>query len=47
MRRDAALERLSDIARTRTIRQPLLVPVPSEGFPSGGPATKVEWPVPR
>jgi len=42
-----ALERLSDIARARTIRQPVLVPVPSEGFPSTEPATKVEWPVPR
>ena len=49
MSRQAALDRLSDIARTRTIRQPLLVPVPSEGFAPGpaGPATKVEWPIPR
>jgi hypothetical protein len=43
----AALDRLSDIAKVRTIRQPLLIPVPGEGFPSTEPATKVEWPVPR
>ena len=49
MSQKAPLDRLSDIARTRTIRQPLLVPVPSEGFAPAlaGPATKVEWPVPR
>ena len=47
MSRQAALNRLSDIARARTVRQPLLVPVPDEGFASTEPATKVEWPVPR
>jgi hypothetical protein len=45
----AALDRLSDISRVRTIRQPLLVPVPRDGFAPAltGPATKVEWPIPR
>ena len=39
--------RLSAIAKVRTIRQPLLVPVPSDGFPPTDPVTKVEWPIPR
>lgn len=47
MSRSAALDRLSEIARPRTIRQPLLVPVPAEGFPVVGPKTKIEWPIPR
>lgn len=47
MSRRAPLNRLSDIAKTRTIRQPLLVLVPDEGFAAIGRATKVEWPVPR
>jgi hypothetical protein len=47
MIRAAALDRLSEIARTRVIRQPLLVPVPGEGFPSTDPKTRIEWPVPR
>jgi hypothetical protein len=45
--RSAALDRLCDIARPRTIRRPLLVPVPAEGFPIAGPKTKIEWPIPR
>jgi len=47
MSRAAALGRLRDIAAARTIRQPLLVPVPREGFTSTEPMTKVEWPVSR
>ena len=47
MSRAAALNRLSDIARTRVTRQPVLVPVPSEGFGVADPKTKIEWPVPR
>ena len=43
----AALDRLCDIARARVIRQPLLIPVPAEGFATTQSATKVEWPVPR
>ncbi len=47
MSRHAALGRLSEIARARVIRAPLLVPVPAEGFAASEPATKIEWPVPR
>jgi hypothetical protein len=47
MIRAAALDRLSEIARTRVIRQPLLVPVPSEGFASPDPRARIEWPIPR
>jgi hypothetical protein len=47
VRRRAALDRLSDIARPRTIRQPLLVLVPSEPMAIAENPTKVEWPVPR
>jgi hypothetical protein len=47
MSRAAALDRLRDIARPRTIRQPLLVPVPAEGFPATDPITKIEWPISR
>jgi hypothetical protein len=45
--RSAALDRLSEIARPRTIRKPLLVPVPAEGFPVADPKTRIEWPIPR
>jgi len=47
MSREAALDRLFDIARARPIRQPLLVPVPAEGFAVPEPKTRIEWPVPR
>jgi pyrimidine operon attenuation protein/uracil phosphoribosyltransferase len=45
--RSAALDRLSEIARPRTIRRALLVPVPAEGFPVADAKTRIEWPVPR
>jgi hypothetical protein len=44
----APLDRLRDISKQRTIRRPLLIPVPAEGFGDGGdmPRTKIEWPIP-
>jgi hypothetical protein len=48
MTRPASLSRLRDISKQRTIRRPLLVPLPIEGVEDQGdlPPTKVEWPVP-
>ena len=48
MTRPLPLERLSEIYRQRTIRKPLLVPLPIEGVEERDDAqrTKVEWPVP-
>ncbi len=48
MTRPLPLERLSEISKQRTIRKPLLVPLPIEGVEEGNhaPKTKVEWPVP-
>ena len=48
MTRPLPLERLSEISKRRTIRKPLLVPLPIEGVEEGNdaPRTKVEWPVP-
>lgn len=49
MTRPLPLERLSEISKQRTIRKPLLVPLPIEGVEQGIEArrTKVEWPVPN
>jgi hypothetical protein len=49
MTRPAPLERLSDISKQRSIRRPLLVPVPEDGFADGSkaPRTIVHWPIPR
>jgi hypothetical protein len=49
MIRPASLERLSQISKQRSIRRPLLVPVPEDGFAdvSDGRRTIVEWPIPR
>lgn len=49
MTRPLPLERLREISRQRTIRKPLLVPLPIEGVEEGHdtPRTKVEWPVPN
>ena len=48
MTRPLPLERLREISRQRTIRKPLLVPLPIEGVEErdDAPRTKVEWPVP-
>ena len=41
-----ALNRLTDLARTRAIRQPVPVPVPRDGFgPDVIEPTRVEWPI--
>ena len=48
MSRQVSLDRLSDISKRRSIRRPILVPLPIEGVedrPDAKP-TKVEWPVP-
>jgi hypothetical protein len=44
----ASLGRLRDISKQRSIRRPLLVPLPIEGVddPGDRPPTKVEWPLP-
>ena len=48
MTRPLPLERLREISRQRTIRKPLLVPLPIKGVEErdDGQRTKVEWPVP-
>jgi len=45
MSRPASLGRLREISKQRSIRRPLLVPVPTEE-PGNFPGTKVEWPIP-
>lgn len=49
MTKPVSLNRLSEISKQRSIRRPLLVPVPDEPLEDKGerPATKVEWPVPN
>ena len=49
MTKPVSLNRLSEISKQRSIRRPLLVPVPDEPVEDKGerPATKVEWPVPN
>ena len=49
MTRPIPLNRLSEISRQRSIRRPLLVPVPDDPVDEKGekPATKVEWPLPN
>ena len=49
MTRPVSLTRLRDISRQRSIRRPLLVPLPIPGVEDAGDAvpTKVEWPVPN
>jgi hypothetical protein len=46
--RQASLGRLRDISKQRSIRRPVLVPLPIEGVEDLGDRepTKVEWPVP-
>lgn len=48
MTRPIPLSRLSEISKQRSIRRPLLVPVPDDPVEERGekPATKVEWPIP-
>jgi hypothetical protein len=48
MSRPASLERLRDISKQRSIRRPLLIPVPNDPVEDYGETrtTKVEWPVP-
>jgi hypothetical protein len=47
MTRPIPLNRLSDISKQRSIRRPILVPLPIDGVEDsvGAPKTKVEWPV--
>jgi hypothetical protein len=46
MTRPASLGRLRDISKQRSIRRPLLIPVPDEaGECDDAPATKIEWPI--
>ena len=49
MTRPVSLGRLRDISKQRSIRRPLLVPLPIPGVEDAGDAvpTKVEWPVPE
>jgi hypothetical protein len=49
MTKRTALERLKDISKQRSIRRPILVPLPIEGVEDrpDAPRTKVEWPVPN
>lgn len=48
MTRPVSLNRLSEISKQRSIRRPLLVPVPDDPVDKDErPATKVEWPVPN
>lgn len=48
MSRPVSLNRLSDISKQRSIRRPILVPLPIEGIDDRAiePKTKVEWPIP-
>lgn len=47
MSRAPSLGRLRDISKQRSIRRPLLVPVPNELEQSGEIATtRIEWPIP-
>jgi hypothetical protein len=48
MTRPIPLSRLSAISKQRSIRRPLLIPVPDDPVEERAekPATKVEWPVP-
>jgi hypothetical protein len=46
MTRPASLDRLREISRQRTIRRPLLIPVPNEPEDQRQDrVAKVEWPV--
>lgn len=49
MTRRASLHRLKDISKQRSIRRPILVPLPIEGVEDGPDVsrTRVEWPVPN
>jgi len=46
--KEAPLGRLREISKQRSIRKPILVPLPIEGVEDrpGAKPTKVEWPVP-
>lgn len=47
MTKQASLNRLREISKQRSIRRPILVPLPIEGLedrPDSKP-TKVEWPI--
>jgi hypothetical protein len=48
MTKPVSLARLRDISKQRSIRRPLLMPVPADygDEPGDVPATKVEWPIP-
>jgi hypothetical protein len=46
MTKPASLGRLREISKQKSIRRPLLIPVPDEADDQGdAPATKVEWPI--
>ena len=49
MTKRSSLDRLRDISKQRSIRRPILVPLPIEGVDDSldAPKTKVEWPVPN
>lgn len=49
MTKRMSLDRLKDISKQRSIRRPILVPLPIEGVEDKPDAarTKVEWPVPN
>jgi hypothetical protein len=49
MTKRSSLDRLKDISKQRSIRRPILVPLPIEGVEDQAdlPRTKVEWPVPN
>ena len=48
MSRSASLERLRDISKQRSIRRPLLIPVPADSAEDHFETrtTRIEWPVP-
>jgi hypothetical protein len=46
MSKAAPLNRLRDITRQRSIRRPLLIPVPVEGVDGDVSARRAEWPIP-
>lgn len=49
MTKRTSLDRLKDISKQRSIRRPILIPLPIEGVEDrpDAPRTKVEWPVPN
>jgi hypothetical protein len=42
-----SLDRLREISKQRSIRRPLLVPIPGDNDEEQVPASLTEWPIPK